>query len=303
MSKPIVSPQAGSPTSPWKKAVEDLPLPKSMDELIDDLEPGDLDGWSRKEYSRIHEQRRRIDEDLSGLWAKAMAGEEFAIATLHYLAHKATVMLNKFSRARPSLIRPLAQRQEVWPALMGRYAPVRKATERLLQHIELGEDPDCFEPEKLFKSFSTARAMAVRSISWVEGLRNSGRWQQGRQAAMAEHGVQVQSQLGPFEVKCARLPEFSEETIKEWYPLCRQFIMKLCDDHPERVKSLRSIGISKAGKDPKYRESRIRAGIFERIKDAMREVARGSRARASKNTSPQRKKKGAAPSGGAAART
>jgi len=164
MSSQDVTVQVAKTVDQPSKAAADAPFGTSIVDFISARPPSNLEEWSAKQFLEINKIRNQIDEDLAGLRARSIAGDKVAIATLHYLARKATITLNHMGRVNPSIVIPLAQVDDVWPVMMGLSAPIVSLTKRFLQAIQLGQNPDSFDPEKLYKRSSPARSMAVRTV-------------------------------------------------------------------------------------------------------------------------------------------
>jgi len=196
------------------------------------------------------DESRESVADALGLYFAAVKGNQAAIVRL--LHHSATLIaiLEAIAEDNPDVLRPIARKQFVWPALIG--SKHFDKNRSLLRHLQVGKK--CSIRGK-WNPKSRATSMALGMYMWLK---------------------MNQDALG--------LPHLTLETKKQWFETGWSVLCDVTDRHPEKDTFLRQIGqhYGQHSKNtgaqkrvtPRTRESNIRAGIRKQLWQSFRNVTR-----------------------------
>jgi hypothetical protein len=206
------------------------------------------------EVERLKSETARIDErfrvcaqavrsvsDLIGLSAE---GNRLVVHTILMLALLVVDTLDSIVKTRPKLGRWLARDTFVWPGLLSRKRPLRKANDELLKTLQLGK----------------------RGIFSVEAV---------HLGALSIRGAMIIFSVGQWRSAAGQGPRLSRKNKKKWFDNNWEWLL----GHgfaPEQHDVLRKLGASKAWKKPKFckqlhpatSSANVRAEIKARVWEA-----------------------------------
>lgn len=225
------------------------------------------------------ELERRVREDLGTLSLQALGGDESALRSFFSIATSACsdwdmLTLNQWARATA-----IARMTGDWPVLHSFHPEITEKRARLFRQLPIGADLPLRLPHRA-RPWATGRG--ANAVVMVE--------LQSMQITRA-------MQPGDFETEAAvairALPPLSAASANRWFDAMWQHIMVTSANAPERDKTLRNLGLSRAGKydrvsgaakrgaAPSARtrrssESNIRDGIKLALKKAFFRIVKSS---------------------------
>jgi len=243
----------------------------------------------KKRQGEIHEAISKILQGFGVLKANAAVGDLQATKILVGLLHDYTDWLEGFSYRKLKLLRSVARAASQWPVTAGLHPLRQREIAKLLKRLGVGAHSDIIATERATwgtgKAKGQEKKMSIASI-YAIAIRETILHVQ----RMLPHRSLVQKPIPPWALDCEKLPPLSKRSADKWLAVGWQAILQDTSGHPERHRELSQLGEyrknhyareqwKRAGRKniitpPKTQNADLCSGIKERLKRALRSLAR-----------------------------
>ena len=204
-------------------------------------------------------------------------GEEKAAVAMADLARKTTQKLISISDSHRNILKPVAETQPNWPMLRGR-TPASDEGEQFIKSLNVGGAVPI--GEAAFSKIPETKLIQKCAMALLTRLEH---WR--TKSGSEFYFYWPNNPPTEAERRAFSLPAFATNSWSESLDLAWKILLEETQQHPEKVPTLREFGIYRRehteltstlrpGQSFRSRESNIRDGIKERLKQAIKRLAK-----------------------------